>query len=82
MDVLIGFISEVTGEKRGPSKHYRRYNLLTSNNDSINGWIFSSTTIEQTYAGNILLEASQNNLPVRLQGKLSTETGNTKFSFL
>ena len=78
MDTVQGFIQDLTGEKRGPSKHYRRFNVLTLDSNTINGWIFASTTIEESYSGNILISAAQNNTPVRLQGKITTEKGNTQ----
>jgi hypothetical protein len=78
MDVIIGFITELTGEKRGPSKHYRRYNILTRDNELINGWIFATTTIDETYSGKILVTASENNSAVRIEGKISTDAGNKK----
>ena len=73
MDSIIGFITDLTGEKRGPSKHYRRYNVLTVDNEIIQGWVFSSLEIDQTTSGNVLLTAANTNKSVRLQGKLSTE---------
>ncbi|CAF2203336.1 unnamed protein product, partial [Rotaria magnacalcarata] len=78
MDAIIGFITELTGEKRGPSKHYRRFNVLTLDNESIAGWVFSTMEIDQTSSGNILVRAAKNDTSVRLQGKLSTETSGTK----
>ncbi|CAF1415251.1 unnamed protein product [Rotaria magnacalcarata] len=78
MDAIIGFITELTGEKRGPSKHYRRFNVLTLDNESIAGWVFSTMEIDQTSSGNILVRAAKSDTSVRLQGKLSTETNGTK----
>ncbi|CAF2100863.1 unnamed protein product [Rotaria magnacalcarata] len=78
MDSIIGFITDLTGEKRGPSKHYRRYNVLTADNEIIQGWVFSSVEIDQTTSGNILLTAANNNTSVHLQGKLSTESNGAK----
>ncbi|CAF3300622.1 unnamed protein product [Rotaria sp. Silwood2] len=78
MDSIIGFITDLTGEKRGPSKHYRRYNVLTADNEIIQGWVFSSLEIDQTTSGNVLLTAAKTNKSVRLQGKLSTEANGTK----
>src|SRR4051812_15526758 len=54
-DVITGFVTDVTGEKRGPSKHYRRFDVLTSSNERIFGWVFSTMEIDQTYAGDVLL---------------------------
>lgn len=81
MDAIIGFITDVTGEKRGPAKHYRRFNVLTEENQSIEGWIFANIDIDQTFAGNTLLTAAKNNSAVRLQGKLTTNSSND-FVFL
>ena len=35
MDAIVGFITDLTGEKRGPSKYYRRFNVLSLDNESI-----------------------------------------------
>ncbi|CAF3906717.1 unnamed protein product [Rotaria sordida] len=78
MDAIIGFITELTGEKRGPSKHYRRYNVLTSDKELIEGWVFSTMEIDQTFSGNILVAAAKNNASVRLQGKLSIDANGIK----
>jgi hypothetical protein len=76
MNIINGFITELTAEKRGPKKHYRRFNLLTSEKENISGWIFSTTEIENTMAGNILLTAANNNTAVCLRGKITSDEGN------
>lgn len=76
MDTIVGFVTELTGEKRGPKKNYRRFNVLTSEKESIQAWIFASMEIETTTAGNILIQSSNNNRPVSLHGKISTDESN------
>jgi hypothetical protein len=75
MDSTTGFISDVTGEKRGPKKNYRRFNVITTERATIAGWIFASFDIEDTAAGKVLLQAAHSNRAVRLRGKLTTEEG-------
>ncbi|CAF4572862.1 unnamed protein product, partial [Rotaria magnacalcarata] len=60
MDAIIGFITELTGEKRGPSKHYRRFSVLTLDNEPIARWVFSTMEIDQTSSGNIFVSAAKN----------------------
>ncbi|CAF2347464.1 unnamed protein product [Rotaria sp. Silwood2] len=78
MDVITGFVTDVTGEKRGPSKHYRRFDVLTSTNERISGWVFSTTEIDQTYAGDVLLKSANKNSAVCLHGKISSDAGGTR----
>ncbi|CAF1342336.1 unnamed protein product [Rotaria sordida] len=75
MDVITGFVTDVTGEKRGPSKHYRRFDVLTSTNERISGWVFSTMEIDQTYAGDVLLKSANKNSAVCLHGKISSDAG-------
>jgi hypothetical protein len=75
MDTIIGFVNDLTGEKRGPKKYYRRFNLIKVDNTILTAWVFCITTIEETNAGKILLEAAKNNLPVQLSGKITQEQG-------
>ena len=77
MDAIVGFITELTGEKRGPKINYRRFNVITSDNIIIAGWVFSSIDIEDTNSGKILLQAAKDNLAVRLQGRITEEEGKT-----
>ncbi|CAF1542517.1 unnamed protein product [Rotaria magnacalcarata] len=61
MDAIIGFITELTGEKRGPSKHYRRFSVLTLDNEPIARWVFSTMEIDQTSSDeNELITFTQN----------------------
>ncbi|CAF1325321.1 unnamed protein product, partial [Rotaria sp. Silwood1] len=78
MDVITGFVTDVTGEKRGPSKHYRRFDVLTSKNERISGWIFSTMEIDQTYAGDVLFKSVNKNLAVCLHGKISSDAGGAR----
>ena len=57
MAAIVGFITDLTGEKRGPSKYYRHFNVLTLDNDSIEEWVFLTIEIDQTVSGNILVKA-------------------------
>lgn len=76
MDMITGFIIDITAEKRGPKKNYRRFNLLTPQEENISGWVFSTTDIQDTMAGNILLTAANNNVAISLRGKLTSDEGN------
>lgn len=75
MDTLIGFITELTAEKRGPAKRYRRFNFNTLNQQNISGWVFSTIDIEDTASGKIILQAAKNNSAVQIYGKLTQEQG-------
>lgn len=72
---LIGIVTDVTGEKRGPSKHYRKFNLITTNNETVSGWVFADILIEDTYAGQQLLKAQNSKKSVRLNGKIENDQG-------
>ncbi len=76
MDIVTGFVTELTAEKRGPKKHYRRFNILTTEKEIIPGWIFSLTEIENTIAGNILLAAANSNTAISLRGKITSDESN------
>ena len=69
MDAIVGFITDLTGEKRGPSKYYRHFNVLTLDNEPIEGWVFSTIEIDQTVSGNILAKAVSDNTSVRNASK-------------
>lgn len=75
MDFVIGFVTELTGEKRGPRKNYRRFNIITLDNINIGGWIFSSMAIEDTVSGKILLQAVETDRAVRIRTKVLIEEG-------
>jgi hypothetical protein len=81
MDTIIGFISDLTGEKRGPAKNYRRFNLITLNNNIVNGWIFATLNIEETASGKILMEAASKNEAVAVSGKITKDEGTKSYNF-
>lgn len=75
-EAMVGFISEISGEKRGPSKYYRRFIFIASNNETFDGWIFGDTSIEETSAGKLLMHAHDTKRTVRLYGAINEEQGN------
>jgi hypothetical protein len=81
MDTIVGFINNLTGEKRGPSKNYRRFDLITLDNNIINGWIFANMDIEETASGKILIEAASKNLAVTVTGKKTMDEGIKLYKF-
>ena len=75
METLTGFIIDLTDERRGPVKFYKRFTMITTNKENVSGWIFSSNAIEETTAGNVLSEAVKKQSEVTIKGKISTEAG-------
>ena len=75
METLTGYIVDLTDEKRGPVKFYKRFTIITTEKEHISGWIFSSTPLEQTTTGNLLIEVAKKQTAVTMKGKISSETG-------
>ncbi|CAF1383715.1 unnamed protein product [Adineta steineri] len=76
MNTVIGFVTEVMDEIRGPFENYRRFQLMNVDKEIISGSVFSKMTIEKTSSGTILLSAEKNKSAVRLVGELSNDEDN------
>ncbi|CAF1368368.1 unnamed protein product, partial [Adineta steineri] len=48
VNVVIGLVTELTGEKRGEVKYFRRFQLIKPDEEIISGWVFSTMSIEET----------------------------------
>ncbi|CAM4850143.1 unnamed protein product [Rotaria magnacalcarata] len=44
MENITGYIVDLAGEKRGPVKFYKRFTIITTEQEKISGWIFSSSS--------------------------------------
>ncbi|CAF1086102.1 unnamed protein product [Adineta steineri] len=76
VNVVIGLVTELTGEKRGEVKYFRRFQLIKPDEEIISGWVFSTMSIEETMSGKILLSAEKNKSAVRLEGTLTKDEAN------
>jgi hypothetical protein len=75
METLTGYLIDLTDEKRGPVKYYKRFSIITTDEEHVSAWIFSSISFEQTTVGNVLLQAVSKQTPVTIKGKINIETG-------
>ncbi|CAF1347984.1 unnamed protein product [Rotaria magnacalcarata] len=78
MENITGYIVDLTDEKRGPVKFYKRFTIITTEQEKISGWIFSSTSFHETTIENTLTEVIKKQTAVTIKGKITTETGDKR----
>ncbi|CAF1387273.1 unnamed protein product [Rotaria magnacalcarata] len=73
MEHITGCIVDLTDEKQGPVKFYKRFTIITTEQEKISGWIFSSTSFHETTIENTLTEVIKKQTAVTIKGKITTE---------
>ncbi len=73
-EYIVGFVTDLSGEKRGPMKNYRRFNFVTTTDQNMSGWIFASVRIEETESGKNLIHSYQAKKAIRINGKITNES--------
>ncbi|CAF4272553.1 unnamed protein product [Rotaria magnacalcarata] len=73
MEHITGCIVDLTDEKQGPVKFYKRFTIITTEQEKISGWIFSSTSFHETTIENTLTEVIKEQTAVTIKGKITTE---------
>ncbi|CAF1352703.1 unnamed protein product [Rotaria magnacalcarata] len=79
MENITGYIVDLTDEKQGPVKFYKRFTIITTEQEKISGWIFSSSSFHETTIENTLTEVIKKQTAVTIKGKITNETGITLF---
>ena len=75
IECIAGYITNISGENK-KKKFFVRFTMVSENNQTIDGWVFSGKTgIAQTKLGTLLSKSVTNKTAVKLWGNIEHTNG-------